>query len=122
MAWFGESWGSPFNQDCPQIPVPTGETCDWCVQPIADSDSGVRQMGIILDANRQMAARPMYWHRNCWLRQTVGSVGHQMRRCGCYVGMDNPGRMDDPPGLSDREAADAAVQLFYDAAGQPAPH
>jgi len=45
-------------------------------------------------------------HYECQLRGIVGSVGHQRGLCSCRGG---PGTMDDPPGVSKREAARAAV-------------
>lgn len=47
------------------------------------------------------------WHRECLVRSIAGSVGHQLGRCSCFGG-----REDDPPGLSIRDAAKAALELF----------
>lgn len=48
-------------------------------------------------------------HRNCGLRAVIGSVAHLERRCSCFV----PGSQEnDPPGMSKRQAADAAVELW----------
>jgi hypothetical protein len=46
-------------------------------------------------------------HEECFMRQIVGSVGHQTRRCSCYGG-----DYDDPPGMSKREAAKVAYTIF----------
>lgn len=48
-------------------------------------------------------------HRECFLRGIFGSVGHQRGLCTCNGG---PGTMDDPPGMTAREAARAAVKEF----------
>lgn len=48
-------------------------------------------------------------HRNCALRQVIGSVAHLEKRCSCYVKGSEAG---DPPEMSRREAADAAAQLW----------
>ncbi len=48
-------------------------------------------------------------HRECAARSAIGSVGHIERRCSCYGG-----DVDDPPGMSKREAAAAALRLFRD--------
>jgi hypothetical protein len=49
-------------------------------------------------------------HRECHIRLVVGSVAHLTGRCSCFV----PGSYeDDPPGMTLREAAWAAVQLYY---------
>jgi hypothetical protein len=55
------------------------------------------------------------WHRECLLRSVVGSVGHQLGRCSCYGGDE-----DDPPGMTPREAARAAVELFERTRGRHA--
>lgn len=50
-----------------------------------------------------------YAHRNCHMRQCIGSVAHVEKRCGCYVEGSVEG---DPPGMSRREAANAAVAAW----------
>jgi hypothetical protein len=39
----------------------------------------------------------------------IGSLGHQQRRCGCYV---EGSTEDDPPGMTMREAAKAAWEYY----------
>lgn len=46
-------------------------------------------------------------HRECLIRQVVGSVGHLERRCSCHGG-----DASDPPEMTRREAARAAVTLW----------
>lgn len=46
-------------------------------------------------------------HLECVLRMAVGSVGHQRRECSCFGGTK-----DDPEGMTRREAARAACDLF----------
>jgi len=46
-----------------------------------------------------------YWHRECLMRNILGSVGHQRGECSCCGG-EGPG---DPPDMTKREAAKAAV-------------
>jgi hypothetical protein len=50
----------------------------------------------------------MWWHRECMVRQVVGSVGHLQRRCPCYGGTET-----DPPEMTRREAARAACELYH---------
>ncbi len=50
-------------------------------------------------------------HRECFLRHVFGSVAHQEKRCGCFVPGSDCG---DPPGMTKREAAKAAVKLYYE--------
>lgn len=52
-------------------------------------------------------------HRECLLRSLIGSVGHQLRRCSCFGGDE-----DDPPGMTAREAARAAAELFERTGGR----
>jgi hypothetical protein len=52
-------------------------------------------------------------HRECMLRQIVGSVGHQLGTCSCHGG-EGP---CDPPGMTVREAARAAADLFRERRG-----
>lgn len=48
-------------------------------------------------------------HRNCFLRGVIGSVAHVLRKCRCFV----PGSfLGDPEGMTVRQAADAAVQVW----------
>jgi hypothetical protein len=48
-------------------------------------------------------------HRECAVRAVAGSVGHQLGTCSCHGGTD-----EDPPGLTKREAARQALQLYVD--------
>jgi hypothetical protein len=45
-------------------------------------------------------------HRNCAIRAVIGSLAHVEKRCSCYV---KGAEETDPPGMSRREAANAAV-------------
>ena len=97
MRWFGTSWGAPLNEDCPQVPVPVGAMCLWCSEIVAEHETGV------IYSNGPVA------HFECFLRQTYGSVGHQRGLCSCNGG---PGTMNDPPDMTKRQAARAAVYEF----------
>lgn len=46
-------------------------------------------------------------HRECHIRMVAGSLGHQSGLCSCFGG-----EMEDPPGLSVREAARVAASYF----------
>lgn len=48
-----------------------------------------------------------YMHYECAARAVIGSVGHIEGRCTCYGGTE-----EDPPGLTRREAAKAALGAF----------
>jgi hypothetical protein len=92
MRWFGPA---PFSAVCrdPEIahvPTPVGVPCSWCDEPIAADACGYFYSG----------PTPPAVHVECFVRQVIGSVAHQQRRCTCYGGHD-----EDPPGLSKRDAA-----------------
>ncbi len=78
--------------------------CLWCDEPVegADPKEGMLYFNGVLYIKR-------FLHINCYLRGRYGSVGHQEGKCGCRGG---PNTMDDPPGMSKREAADAAVFMW----------
>lgn len=93
----------PWSPDLgPPVATPVGELCLHCGEPIAIEDSGVIMPFLDSTGPRQAAE-----HRECLLRQVFGSVGHQRGLCSCNGG---PGTMDDPPGMTNREAARAAVE------------
>lgn len=96
--WFGDPWPSGICYDDKgilleemRIPVPVGETCPACDEPIAGGDRG--QAMPYPDGVR-------YLHRECLFRMVTGSYAHLKRRCTCYGGASN-----QTPGLSLREDA-----------------
>lgn len=48
-------------------------------------------------------------HKECMFRCIVGSVGHLQQRCSCY-GLNEA----DPPGMTPRQAAQAAYKLWLE--------
>ena len=79
-----------------QVVAPVGVPCVLCDEPVAEGDTGT------INLSGQVT------HYECHLRVVIGSVGHQMKRCSCYGGTE-----EDPPGLSQRQAAQAAVEYWY---------
>jgi len=55
-------------------------------------------------------------HRECLIRMTAGSLGHQQQKCSCFGGQE-----EDPPGLTVREAARAAADYFDRTAQEDPP-
>lgn len=88
-----------------RVPVPVGEACGSCGEPIAEGDSGMIMPCLAYAAGGPVAGE-LVQHIECAARQALGSVGHQLQRCHCYGGTE-----DDPPGLSRRAAARAAWDL-----------
>lgn len=69
--------------------------CEFCGEEILDGERANTMPGCV-DA-----------HRECLIRSVVGSVGHQLHKCSCYGGTE-----EDPPGMTKRQAAKAAVALW----------
>jgi hypothetical protein len=78
-----------------QVPTPVGAPCLLCDERIEEGDTGT------INGFKQII------HYECGMRSVIGSVGHQMRLCSCYGGT-----VEDPPGMSRRQAAIAAVALW----------
>lgn len=64
--------------------------CEFCEEPILSGE----------------APPGFKCHRECLLRQVIGSVAHQQGRCSCY------GFTEEPTGLTARQDARAAVALW----------
>lgn len=104
VSYFGEPWPSTLCDESAQSRTPVGTACIHCGESIVDGDSGVFYSN----------ETPTPAHRNCFLRAVIGSVAHIQKRCSCFV----PGsHEDDPPGLTKRQAADAAVEAWRLAGG-----
>jgi hypothetical protein len=106
--WFGTSWGAIFNDHTPQVPVPVGASCLWCDEPIAAHESGWGQ-----------CVNGPFMHVECFMRQMLGSVGHQLKLCGCYGG--DALYDGDNPEMSRRDSARAAWEMAMSKrpSGQP---
>lgn len=74
------------------VPTPVGTPCAHCSESIDENDRGM------------MAPAP--FHFECFMRMILGSVGHQKGTCSCFGGTD-----EDPPGMTKREAAKAALKF-----------
>lgn len=80
-----------------------GLLCLRCGEPFAPSEYGIITYLVGADGACASIAR----HRECEMRGVLGSVGHLTRQCSCYGG-----DQEDPPELSVRDAARAAVALW----------
>ncbi len=78
--------------------------CAWCKEPVLPNED--HQLLPTVDVQDQY----LHFHKNCFFRSVVGSVGHQQKKCSCYPENEHP--IDDPEGMTRREAADAAVKLW----------
>jgi hypothetical protein len=102
--WFGDPWPS---SDCyddegtvresSRIDVPVGQPCLGCGEAF-DADSRGTAVPVITPTG----ARVHYEHRECTLRERVGSLAHLEGRCACRGGAEG-GAGDE--GRSRREEA-----------------
>jgi hypothetical protein len=77
--------------------TPAGQGCEWCSEKIEIGDSGF----IISPGGA--------YHRACFIRTVIGSVAHIRHTCSCYFEGSSE---NDPPELTLREAAEAALAEF----------
>jgi hypothetical protein len=107
LEFFGPSpWGPAIDEPRRMAKTPVEQRCLYCNESIADDDSGIIMGYLTVDGPRRVPE-----HRECLLRHIFGSVGHQLGTCSCHGGTE-----EDPPGMTKREAARAAVRLFEEAA------
>lgn len=104
----------PGNHDGPEADVwtdtPIGKPCDWCEEIFIAADRGVSvpRLNIVIAGREEDEETRAYYHFNCFLRSIIGSVAHLEGKCTCCGGSSH-----EPPGLTRRQAADAAVLLFH---------
>ena len=104
MQWFGKSWGAAICEPAEHIATPIGKQCAWCDEVFVGGEQGVRipALGAAGDEGADH-------HLDCFLRSVIGSLAHLQHECSCFV----PGATcTDPPELSKREAAQAAVRYW----------
>lgn len=105
MRWFGPDHLPPFDDgDLVRAPAPIGERCVWCDEPILEGEYGF----LVPHVESAGSARERPHHNECLARQMLGSVAHQLGLCTCV----NPeSKHEDPPGITRRQAAKAALSL-----------
>jgi hypothetical protein len=77
-------------------------TCLYCGEPVLSSDRS-ETVYALEDARPTLRMR----HFECAARAIIGSVGHLQEKCSCYGGTE-----EDPPGMTPRQAAKAALDYF----------
>lgn len=107
-AYFGECWNPHIATSHDKAETPVGEPCSYCEEPIEEGDQGIIMPHVesVVD-DKVASARMRPTHLDCFLRQVLGSVGHQLHKCSCFGGTE-----EDPPGMTKRQAATAAVRLY----------
>lgn len=103
MKWFGPPGGAAYEQDCPHVPVPIGQACTWCDEPILADDAGV-----FIPTWTDEGPRERPYHHECQLRQVIGGLNHLRGRCVCCGGTEPP----DPGWLTRRQAARQALAVW----------
>lgn len=103
--WFGEDWGAPMCRPEAHVATPVGEDCLHCGEPIEENDKG-STMPMFGTPPRVVAT-----HIECGLREVLGGALCQEGTCA-RCGDGSGGTTCDPPGLTPREAARAAVAAF----------
>lgn len=73
--FFGAPWDSGVCEGAEQVPTPLGERCTSCAQLVEEGDQGSFTDGGLYPI-----------HRECALRDVLGSVAHLEGRCRCFGG------------------------------------
>lgn len=107
--WFGRSWGAPICEAENYAETPVGEPCLRCREVILPGDSGMITLFMRADGS---SLQPQ--HLACFMRGIVGGLNHLRGCCTCCGGTEEP----DPPGMTTREAAEAALQYWQANAGR----
>lgn len=97
MRYFGERWPSRMLEGAVECELPPG-VCQFCGERFEEGDSG------------WVYCNGPATHTECGVRQALGGVYHQLGLCFCCGGGMDP----DPPGLSLRDAARAALKLHVE--------
>jgi hypothetical protein len=78
--------------------------CLWCEEPVLDTERMV-----LMQYMGPESTEMRRFHHACSARSILGSLGHLKKTCHCYGG-----DLEDPPGLTKREAAEAAYRFFLE--------
>lgn len=87
-----------------RIKAPVALLCYECNELIGERDKGITT--IMLDKESQYC---IVFHIECHMVQIVGSVGHQLGKCSCFV--KDGTAWEDPPGMTRRQAAKEASDM-----------
>lgn len=103
MMWFGKAHGSAYEADTPHAPTPVDAPCGRCGERIEAQDDGM----LVLHVDDSGTTHRPY-HYECHMRGVIGGLNHIMGQCICCGGSEPT----DPPEMTKREAAHAAVQAW----------
>jgi hypothetical protein len=121
------------HPELPRVEVPIGKACGWCSEVFAAEDVGVfiphvgalpnyvgpppvdlddapKELFLSGEAGPIAEGNAIAYHRECFMRQVVGSVAHQKGTCSCAgEPKADDGASND---LTLRQEAAAAVAIF----------
>lgn len=104
IQYFGEAWNEEIRK-LEAVAPPLGDTCQWCGTAILLGDRGL--LVPCLAPWGAPSTRPE--HLECFLRQVLGSIEHQEKRCSCEGGAVVLNALPEP-GAARRAEAVAAHQ------------
>lgn len=87
--------------------------CVYCDEPVLEGERVEERYVVVQQTplsreTKEVMCDVRLIHFECAARGTLGSVGHQLRKCSCWGGTE-----DDPPHMTKRQAAQAALQLAH---------
>jgi hypothetical protein len=93
------------SDDFVQVETPVGVPCLWCDEPIVEGD-----IGVIIPHLGSPGVTEHPYHLECNVRMIIGGLNHLKGLCSCFGGTEP----NDPPDMSLREAANAAVDYLME--------
>jgi len=84
------------------------DVCPHCGEHVVEME---RWYPVVIARGTESHLR--YLHRECAIREFVGSIAHQLGLCSCQGG---PGLDMDIPGMSRRQSALMAARIFRERA------
>lgn len=100
MKWFGKAYGAAYERDTEHVPTPVAAPCQHCGELVTEHDDGFVQDVSDIEC--------IAYHYECHMRGFIGGLNHLRGCCQCCGGKEPP----DPPGMTRREAARAALDYF----------
>jgi hypothetical protein len=93
--------------------TPIGVRCSWCAEPFLNGDQGVAVPSGRLVQSAAVEYCLAYYHRWCFVRTGVGSVGHQQAFDRGDLDCSGHLHAEPPEQGTPREHAVAAATYFY---------
>lgn len=83
---FGAVPDIPAYEDASRVPVPVGQPCGLCDEPIGENEGGTLMPRLYPrgEGSVRSAVEPV--HHECSARNALGGLAHQLRMCLCFGG------------------------------------